>query len=301
MNTLISIIGPTASGKTSLALELAEKLASPILSCDSRQFYREMPIGTAAPTLEEQRRATHYFVGHIGVEEPYSIGAYEKDAMEKIQELFKMHSTLVLVGGSMMYEKAVIHGLHPLPAANAQNQEKLLALWQKEGLGALQNLLHSLDPIYSLKVDLQNPRRLLRAIDLIWQTGQSYTSLLKQTRPQRDFRVVRIGMQLERQLLYERIEQRVDQMIAQGLLGEVEALLPFKELPSLNTVGYRELFPYLLGETTLKHAIEEIKKNTRRFAKRQLTWYRGEEDIHWVAPPEAISQAEKLLEALEIR
>ncbi len=290
VKTLISIVGTTGIGKTRLAIDLAQRLKTEILSCDSRQFYKEMPIGTAAPTRGELLEAPHHFIGQRSVNEPYSIGQYENEAIEKLHEGFTHRSTQILVGGSMMYEKAVLEGLHELPQANEENQETLLKLWNLSGLSALQELLLELDPLYYSKVDLQNPRRLLRAIDVIWQSSTPYSTLLTEQREPREFEAIRIGISAPRELIYERINQRVDAMLAQGLLDEVEKLIPFKELPALQTVGYSELFAYFEGHTTLEFAIEEIKKNSRRFAKRQLTWYRKEQNIHWVGYEHALEE-----------
>lgn len=295
VNTLLSIVGTTGIGKTKLSIDLANELKTEIFSCDSRQFYKEMPIGTAAPSKEELMQATHHFIGQRSVSEPYSIGQYEHDALEGLENSFKKFPILILVGGSMMYEKAVLEGLHPLPTADAVNQEKLAALWQDQGLEALQKLLLELDPLYSSQVDLQNPRRLLRAIDIIWQTGSPYSTLLQESKEARFFNSIRIGIKAPRELIYERINQRVDSMMEKGLLEEVKSLLPYKDYPALQTVGYSELFQYFENLCTLETAIEEIKKNSRRFAKRQLTWYRKENDIFWVDHTHAFEQSMQYL------
>lgn len=289
--TLISIVGTTGIGKTKLAIDLARHFGTEIISCDSRQFFREMPIGTAAPTTEEQALAKHHFVGQLSVTDYYSIGQFEIDALQKIQELFKKNDILIMVGGSMMYEKAVIEGLNNLPEANETHQEKLEEIWKNEGLEALQNLLQSLDSEYHKVVDLQNPRRLLRAIDVIWQTGKKYSEIISEPKQKRDFNVIRIGITAPREIIYERINKRVEQMMSNGLLEEVKNLLPYRDLVALQTVGYTELFKYLDGEYSLDFAISEIQKNSRRFAKRQLTWYRKETNIHWVDYDNAFVQS----------
>lgn len=300
MKKIISIVGTTGIGKTALAIALAKHLQTEIISCDSRQFFREMPIGTAAPTATELAEVPHHFIGHLSVNEEYSIGQYERDALKKISSLFRQHDTLVLVGGSMMYENAVIHGLHDLPPADNENQNQLRQLLENEGIEELQKLLLELDPVYYGKVDSANPRRLLRAIDIIWQTGKTYTENIAPVRGQRDFEVIRIGLRAPREIIYDRINRRVDMMLENGLLAEVEALLPFRQRTALQTVGYSEMFRYLDKDWTLDFATEEIKKNSRRFAKRQLTWYRKEHDIHWVDFENSLQESLSLLHSLNI-
>ncbi|WP_312298388.1 tRNA (adenosine(37)-N6)-dimethylallyltransferase MiaA [Chryseobacterium sp.] len=279
---LISVVGPTGIGKTRLAIDLAKHFNTEIISCDSRQFFKEMKIGTAAPSEEELGQAPHHFIGNLSVEEYYSIGQYEEDALQKLNELFTAHDTVILVGGSMMYEKAVIEGLHDLPEANAENQEKLQNMMEQEGIEKLQEILKELDPEYFSVVDIHNHRRLLRAIDIIWQTDKKYSEHISVSQNGRDFNVIRIGIEAPREELYDRINRRVDIMMEKGLLDEVKGLEKFKELTALNTVGYAELFKYFDGEWDLDFAVSEIKKNSRRYAKRQLTWYRKADDIHYL-------------------
>lgn len=298
MKTLISIIGTTGIGKTALAIDLAEHFNTEIISCDSRQFYREMQIGTAAPTAEELSKIPHHFIGNLSVKDYYSIGQFEKDALEKTSELFQKHDVLILVGGSMMYEKALIEGLNDLPEANAENQSKLNAIWEKEGLSKLQEILKDLDPEYFENVDRNNPRRLLRAIDIIWQTGKTYTQNISGNFRQRNFRVIRIGIEAPREIIYERINQRVDKMMHDGLVEEVKDLLEFRDFVALKTVGYTEIFRYFDQDWDLETAVEEIKKNSRRFAKRQLTWYRKEDNINWVNFKNSKTEALSLLQDL---
>ncbi|MBV8327894.1 tRNA (adenosine(37)-N6)-dimethylallyltransferase MiaA [Chryseobacterium sp.] len=290
MKNLISVVGPTGIGKTKLAIDLAQYFNTEIVSCDSRQFFREMKIGTAAPSEEELAEAPHHFIGNLSVEDYYSIGQYEEDALKKLKELFKTHDTVILVGGSMMYEKAVIEGLNDLPEANAAHQEKLQHMMEQEGIEKLQEILKELDPEYFEIVDIHNHRRLLRAIDVIWQTDKKYSEQIAVSQDSRDFSVIRIGIEAPREELYERINRRVDIMIEKGLLDEVKGLEKFKGLTALNTVGYSELFKYFDGEWDLDFAVSEIKKNSRRYAKRQLTWYRRAEDIHYL--PLGYSQAD---------
>lgn len=298
---LISIIGTTGIGKTKLAIELAKHFGTEIISCDSRQFFREMKIGTATPSAEELAEVPHHFIGNLSVQDYYSIGQFEKDAIQKIENLFKNHDVVILVGGSMMYEKAVIEGLNELPEANEENQQKLETIFREEGIEALQKILENLDPEYFNIVDRDNPRRLFRAIDIIWQTGKTYTENISEQVKKRDFEVIRIGIEAPRETIYERINLRVDKMLEQGLAEEVKSLLPYRNLISLRTVGYTELFRYFDGEWTLDFAVEEIKKNSRRFAKRQLTWYRKETDIHWVNFENSVQESLSLLSNLNIK
>ncbi len=279
---LISIIGPTGIGKTKLAIEIAQYLGTEIISCDARQFFKEMPVGTAMPDAEELSAAPHHFIANLSIQDEYSIGKYEKDALAKLEELFQKYDTVVMVGGSGMYERAVIDGLDKLPEANPENIQKLEELLQTEGIAKLQNLLQEADPLYFEKADIENPRRLVRALDIYWQTGKPYSEFLNQGKLKRDFSVMRIGIEAPREVLYERINKRVDIMMEKGLLEEAKALFPFREKTALQTVGYTELFKYMDGEWTLDFAVEEIKKNSRRYAKRQLTWYRKAEDIQYL-------------------
>ncbi|WP_139422352.1 tRNA (adenosine(37)-N6)-dimethylallyltransferase MiaA [Chryseobacterium mulctrae] len=279
---LISVVGPTGIGKTRLAIDLAKHFSTEIVSCDSRQFFKEMIIGTASPSAEELAEAPHHFIGNLSVEEYYSIGQYEEDALKKLNELFEKYDTVILVGGSMMYEKAVIEGLNDLPEANEENQAKLQEILDNEGIEKLQEMLKELDPEYFSVVDFHNHRRLLRAIDVIWQTDKKYSELIAVSQDSRDFNVIRIGIEAPREELYDRINRRVDIMMEKGLLDEAKGLEKFKHLTALNTVGYSELFKYFDEEWDLEFAVSEIKKNSRRYAKRQLTWYRKADDIHYL-------------------
>lgn len=279
---LISVVGPTGIGKTRLAIDLAKHFSTEIVSCDSRQFFKEMIIGTASPSAEELSEALHHFIGNLSVQEYYSIGQYEEDALKKLNELFEKYDTVILVGGSMMYEKAVIEGLNDLPEANDENQNKLQGILDNEGIEKLQEMLKELDPDYFSVVDFHNHRRLLRAIDVIWQTNKKYSELIAISQDSRDFKTIRIGIEAPREELYDRINRRVDIMMEKGLLGEAKGLENFKHLTALNTVGYSELFKYFDEEWDLEFAISEIKKNSRRYAKRQLTWYRKADDIHYL-------------------
>lgn len=279
---LISVVGPTGIGKTRLAIDLAKHFNTEIISCDSRQFFKEMKIGTASPSEEELAEAAHHFIGNLSVEEYYSIGQYEEDALKKLNELFENHDTVILVGGSMMYEKAVIEGLNDLPEADEDNQKKLNEIFENEGIDKLQKILKELDPEYFAVVDFHNHRRLLRAIDVIWQTNTKYSELIAVSQDSRVFNTIRIGIEAPREELYDRINRRVDMMMEKGLLNEAKGLENFKHLTALNTVGYAELFKYFDEEWDLDFAVSEIKKNSRRYAKRQLTWYRKADDIYYL-------------------
>lgn len=280
---LFSIVGATGIGKTKLAIRVAQHFRTEILSCDARQFFHEIPIGTAAPDAEELASAKHHFIGNLSVKDEYSIGQYEADAMEKLTQLFQKYDDVVLVGGSGMYEKALTEGLNDLPEANEENQRKLQEIWDNEGIETLQNLLKQADEAYYNIVDKDNPRRLLRALDIIWQTGKTYTENIAQSLPKRDFEVIRIGINADREIIYDRINRRVDKMLENGLLEEAKAMLPYREKTALQTVGYTELFKHFDGEWNLDFAISEIKKNSRRYAKRQLTWLRKMENIDWIS------------------
>ena len=297
--TLISIIGSTGIGKTKLAIEMAKHFGTEIISCDSRQFFKEMKIGTATPTDEELAQAKHHFIGHLSVQDYYSIGQYEEDALEKIEEIFEKNDFLVLVGGSMMYEKAVVEGLNDLPEANAENQEKLQKILDEEGLEKLQEILKNLDEEYYNVVHKENPRRLLRAIDVIWQTGRKYSEIIAEPKHKRDFKVIRIGITAPREIMYERINLRVDKMLEKGLIDEVKSLTKYQNLVPLQTVGYTEIFKYLEGTWDLDFAIEEIKKNSRRYAKRQETWNRKVENVTWLPYDYSEEQLHEILSKIE--
>ena len=257
-----------------------------------------MKIGTAAPTKEELSEATHHFVGNISIDDYYSIGQFETEALYKLDELFISNDYVIMVGGSGMYEKAVVEGLNDLPEANEDNQKKLQDIWDNQGLEKLQELLKTADPEYFSKVDIENPRRLLRAMDIIWQTGKTYTENLSLPKPIRNFKTIRIGINAPREIIYERINHRVDKMIENGLINEAKTLINDRHKVALQTVGYSELFRYFDGEYDLDFAIEEIKKNSRRYAKRQLTWNKKLEDAHWVNYENSVEESLSLLKQL---
>lgn len=297
--TLIALVGPTAVGKTSLSLALAEKLSCEILSCDARQFYRELKIGTSPPDKEALKRIKHHFIGHLSIYQTYTAGDFEKDALKKLDELFARYSTVLMVGGSGLYEKALTQGLDAFPKVPLEIDKALHEVFKEKGLAPLQKELKHFDPFYYHQADLYNPRRLIRALGVIRASGQPFSSFRMGLKARRPFRVIKIGLHLSRQALYLRINKRVDQMIQEGLLQEAKTYYPYKYLNALQTVGYKELFAYFEGLDTLENAIEEIKKNTRRYAKRQLTWYRRDEEVNWFFPDqkdEILTRVTKFIE-----
>ncbi|MDR6300311.1 tRNA (adenosine(37)-N6)-dimethylallyltransferase MiaA [Mesonia maritima] len=278
---LISIIGPTAIGKTSKSIQLANYFSSEIISADSRQFFKEMKIGTAVPTTEELEAIPHHFIQHISIEENYSVGDFERDAIQKINNLFQQHDKLFLVGGSGLYLKAIHEGLNEFPEVDPKIRTALNEEFQQKGIFPLQEKLKKLDPEYAKKVDLENPHRVMRALEICLGSSHNYSYYLNKPPKKRDFKSIKIGLTAEREKIYERIELRVDLMMKDGLLEEAKKLYEYRNLNALNTVGYKELFSYLEGKYSLPEAISEIKKNTRRFAKRQLTWFRKDPEIKW--------------------
>jgi tRNA dimethylallyltransferase len=282
MKTLIVIAGPTASGKTAFSIELAKALDTVILSADSRQFYKEMNIGTAAPNEEELRQAKHYFVHHISIEDKYDVADYEHDAITLLDELFKTHDAVIMTGGSGLFIDAVCNGIDAMPDVQPEIREKVEKLYQDEGLYGMQETLQRLDPDYYAIVDQQNPRRLQRALEVCYQTGKTFSSFRSGNTAQRDFDIKKYALLWDRQELIKRIDRRVDLMMEQGLLEEAKALYSKRHLNALNTVGYKELFAYFDGNCTLDEAIEQIKIHTRQYAKRQMTWLRKDTSYQWV-------------------
>jgi tRNA dimethylallyltransferase len=281
-NTLISIVGPTAIGKTRVSIEVAKTLGTEIISCDSRQFFKEMNIGTAVPSPDELNAVPHHFIQHISIFDQYSVGKYEKEALELIDEKFKTHKTLCLTGGSGLYQKAVIEGLDHFPEVDENIRKELNNIYKTEGLEPLQSQLKKLDPVYFESVDINNPHRLIRALEICLGTSKPYSSFINTEKSNdRNFTSLKIGLTADREIIYNRIEKRVDEMIESGLIEEAKSLYPNKNLNALQTVGYQELFDFFDDKISLEKAIEEIKKNTRRYAKRQLTWYRKQDDIKW--------------------
>ena len=269
-DTLIVLIGPTGVGKTELSLRLAEAFHTCILSADSRQLYADLPIGTAAPTSEQQARVKHYFVGTLALTDYYSAAQYEADALRLLGELFTTHPVVVLTGGSMMYVDAVCRGIDDIPTVDADTRQLLLHKYETEGLDRI--------------VDLKNPKRVIHALEICYMTGRTYTSFRTQTHKQRPFRIVKVGLTRDRAELYDRINRRVDQMMADGLLDEARRVYPQRACNSLNTVGYKELFKYFDGEWTLPFAVEKIKQNSRIYSRKQMTWFKRDAGIRWFHP-----------------
>lgn len=282
MNTLLVLLGPTGVGKTVGSIRIAEKLSSPILSADSRQLYKGMSIGTAAPTPDQLSRVKHYFVGILSPEEYYSASRYEEEAITLIEKLHKKHPVVVMVGGSMLYIDAVCQGIDEMPTIDDELRKDLQQLYRKEGLDPIRQQLKLLDPVFYRQVDLKNPKRVIHALEVCLMTGKPYSSLRTNLRKKRPFRIVKIGFTRERQELYDRINARVDDMIDNGLIEEAQRLYPLRHLNSLNTVGYKELFDYFDGKYDLNTAIEKIKQHSRNYARKQLSWFKRDQEIHWI-------------------
>ena len=280
--TLLVLLGPTGVGKTEVSLQLAEHFQCPIINADSRQIYKDIEIGTAAPTAEELARVKHYFVHTLGLDEYYSAAEFEKDVLTLLSELFKVHDTVVLSGGSMMYIDAVTKGIDDIPTVDDETRAMLRKRFEKEGLEPLLAELKLLDPQYYEIVDHRNHKRVVHALEICYMTGKTYTSFRTNTLKERPFNVVKYGLMRDREQLFARINARVDKMMQEGLMEEVKRVYPLRHLNSLNTVGYKELFKVLDGEWELPMAVERIKKNTRVYAKKQMTWYKHDADIHWL-------------------
>jgi len=278
---LISIVGPTAIGKTALSIKLANHFNTQIISADSRQFFKEMSIGTAAPTTEELAAAKHHFIHNKSITEDYNVGAFEKEAINQIALLHKTHDVVIMVGGSGLYVDAVTNGLDYFPEVDKSIRTQLNTQLETEGLKTLQLKLKTLDEQSYNTIKIDNPQRVIRALEICIGSGQPYSSFLNKDKNKRPFKTITVGLEADRDVIYDRINKRVEIMVANGLIKEVESLLPFKNLNSLNTVGYKELFNYLDKTWTLEFAISEIKKNSRRFAKRQLTWFRRKPETLW--------------------
>ena len=286
MKTLVVVAGPTASGKTAFSIALAKALHTVVISADSRQFYKEMRIGTAAPTLEELNEVTHYKVHNISINDKYDVAEYEKEVLSLLDELFATHDQVVLTGGSGLFIDAVCHGIDAIPDVAEETRTKVENLYKTGGLKAMQNEVQRLDPDYYAIVDTQNPRRLQRALEVCYQTGQTFTSFRQKQAKPRDFKIVKYALLWEREALCQRIDKRVDMMMQEGLLEEAQGLYPFRELNALNTVGYKELFAYFDGQCSLAEAVQQIKMHTRQYAKRQMTWLRKDDSYIWVRPDE---------------
>lgn len=284
--TLIVITGPTAVGKTALCLEIAKHFDIPIINADSRQIYKELRIGTASPTSEQMQQVPHFFVGSLSLNDYYSASLFEQQVLECLEQQFLTSDYALLSGGSMMYIDAVCDGIDDIPTIDDKTRELMKQRLAEEGLKALVEELKRLDPEYYEIVDRQNPRRVVHALEICTMTGKTYTSFRKREKRQRPFRIIKIGLNRPREELYQRINQRVDEMMQQGLLEEAKSLYPMRQMNALNTVGYKELFDYLEGRWPLEEAVERIKGNTRRYARKQLTWYKKDPQIHWFHPQE---------------
>ena len=293
---LISVVGPTAIGKTSLSIQLAQHFNTEIVSADSRQFYKEMNIGTAVPSKEELNSAPHHFIQHKSISDKYSVGDFERDAIKTIESIHNNNRTAILVGGSGLYVDAVINGLDEFPKVDSSIRETLNLRLKDEGLDSLQNQLKELDKKAYNLLTINNPHRVIRALEICIGTGKPYSSFLTHKDKSRTFNTIMIGLMANRDVIYDRINKRVDLMIDTGLINEAKALYQFRNLNALNTVGYKELFAFFDGEISLDFAISEVKKNTRRFAKRQLTWFRKNKDINWF---DYTTDVNKIIEFLE--
>ncbi|WP_291558790.1 tRNA (adenosine(37)-N6)-dimethylallyltransferase MiaA [Bacteroides sp.] len=282
--TLIVLIGPTGVGKTDLSIKIAEKYNSPIISADSRQLYSELKIGTAAPAEEYLKRVKHYFVGTLKLTDYYSAAQYESDVISLLEELFKENDTILLTGGSMMYIDAICKGIDDIPTVDNDTRRMMMEKYEKEGLERLCAELKLLDPEYYSIVDLKNPKRVIHALEICYMTGKTYTSFRTGNKKQRPFDIIKIGLCREREELYERINRRVDMMIKDGLVDEVKSVYQYRNLNSLNTVGYKEIIQYLDGNCTLDFAIEKIKQNSRIYSRKQMTWFRRDNEITWFHP-----------------
>ncbi|MCZ4222035.1 tRNA (adenosine(37)-N6)-dimethylallyltransferase MiaA [Pedobacter rhodius] len=292
--TLIVIVGPTAIGKTALAIDIAKQYNTEILSADSRQFYKEMEIGTAKPDAEELAAAKHHFINSHSITQLFSTGDFEIEALKIIGSIFENHDLAIMVGGSGLYINAVVNGLDEMPEIDLEIRAKLNHQFEVEGLEAIQTQLKQYDPEYFEKVDQNNPQRMIRGLEVFLSTGQKLSSMLSATKKKRPFNIIKIGLNTDRAKLYDRINLRVDKMMENGLLDEVKSLNDYRKYNALNTVGYSELFDFIDDKITLEDAVASIKQNTRRFAKRQLTWFRRDEEINWFEPDE-INEVIKLL------
>lgn len=292
---LIVLIGPTGVGKTELSLSIAEHYHTSIISSDSRQLYKDLKIGTAAPTPAQLARVPHYFVGTLELTDYYSAAQYETEVLKKLDELFQVHPVVVMTGGSMMYVDAVCKGIDDIPTVDKDTRELMIHRYETEGLDQLCAELRVLDPEYYRIVDLKNPKRVIHALEICYMTGKTYTSFRTRTQKERPFRIVKVGLTREREELYQRINQRVDEMMKEGLLEEAKRVYPYRQLNSLNTVGYKEMFKYLDGEWDLPFAIEKIKQNSRIYSRKQMTWFKRDAEITWFHP----EQKEEVLQFLD--
>ena len=282
MNTLLVLLGPTGVGKTEWSLRVAEELKTPIISADSRQVYRGLAIGTAAPTAEQLQRVPHYFVGTLSPGDYYSASEFEEDVLALLGRLHQEHPVVVMTGGSMMYIDAVCNGIDAIPTIDEGLRNDLQQLYRKEGIDPIRRQLKMLDPVFYNEVDLKNPKRVIHALEVCLMAGKPYSSLRTNPRKQRPFRIIKVGLTRKREELYDRINRRVDQMVADGLVEEARDLFPLRHLNALNTVGYKELFECFEGNCTLEFAVDKIKQHSRNYARKQLSWFRRDKTIHWI-------------------
>lgn len=299
MHTLIVLIGPTGVGKTELSLRLAEHFRTCIVSADSRQFYADLKIGTAAPTPGQLQRVPHHFVGTLRLTDYYSAAQYEAEVLNLLEKLFTEHDTVVLTGGSMMYVDAICKGIDDIPTVDAETRQLMLQKYEAEGLESLCAELKLLDPEYYRQVDLKNPKRVIHALEICYMTGKTYTSFRTNSPKERPFRIVKIGLTRDREELYDRINRRVDMMVEEGLVEEARQVYPYRALNSLNTVGYKEVFKYLDGEWTLPFAIEKIKQNSRIYSRKQMTWFKRDKEIRWFHPEQEAEILEYCRQAIQ--
>lgn len=293
--TLFILLGPTGVGKTDLSIRIAKALGTEIVSCDSRQFFREMPIGTAAPSATQLAAVKHHFIGNLSVSDYYSCGKFEMDALQKLDEIFQTHDEVVMTGGSMLYIDAVCKGIDDLPEVNQELRDALNLRYAQEGIDGLRAELKILDPESHRKIDPKNYKRIIRAVEICMAAGRPYSEIRNENEKARDFEIVKIGLRRERNELYERINERVKTMMQEGLEEEARRLYPHRTLNSLNTVGYKEMFTYFDGEWSLDRAVEMIQQNSRHYAKKQLSWFNRDPNIHWFHP----SQEEEILDLIQ--
>jgi tRNA dimethylallyltransferase len=284
MKTLIVIVGPTGVGKTELCLKVAEAFGTVIVNADSRQIFKEIPVGTAAPTIAERRKIRHYFVGNLHIDQYYNASMFENDVIALLDTLFKEKDYVIMSGGSMMYVDAVCNGIDDIPTVDTATRSKVMREYEEKGLDYICGRLEELDPEYYSIVDKRNPKRVIHAVEICLSTGRTYTSFRVNAKKDRPFNIIKVGLTLDREQLYERIDGRVDRMVAVGLIQEAEKMYPYRNLNSLNTVGYKELFDYFDGKCTLEEAVFRIKCDTHKYCRKQLTWFKRDKDIHWFSP-----------------
>ena len=297
---LITIVGPTAVGKTSLAIDFAEKLGTEIISCDSRLIYRELIVGAARPTDEQLNHISHHFIAIRSVKDYYNASMFETESLQLLKQLFEKHQAVIMTGGSGLYVDAVINGIDDFPTTDPEVRQQLLKLFEKEGIEGLRNQLKRVDPVYYSQVDLRNSKRILKALEVNIMTGRPYSSFLLKTRKERPFNILKIALNLDRKELHQRINLRVDEMVKKGLVEEAKSLFALKNLNALNTVGYKEMFDHLDGKQTLEVAIELIKRNTRRYARRQISYFSRDKEYHWFHPDEKEKILNYILENIVI-